>query len=214
MTASTDTGGECRYPTPRMNEQIALRQRLKRARLELSARAQAEAASAASARLLRQTQFQHAKRIAGYFGSKGELVPMPLLEQAALLNKKCYLPVLHPFRHGQLWFCRWKPGDRLVVNHFGIPEPQFSADKHIAARNIDLAIVPLLGFDSECHRIGMGGGYYDRSFAFTRRLKHISKPFLLGFAYEVQRVDKLHSQPWDITLDAIVTERNLFCKKP
>ena len=197
---------------PRMNKQNLLRQHLKRARLELSVRAQAEAASAASARVLVQTQFKKARHIAGYFGSKGELNPMPLLEQAAALNKRCYLPVLHPFRRGQLWFCRWKPGDRLVLNRFGIPEPHFSADKHIAARNIDLVIVPLLGFDEKCHRIGMGGGYYDRSFAFTRRLKHISKPFLLGFAYEAQRVDKLNPQPWDITLDAIVTEQNLFCR--
>jgi 5-formyltetrahydrofolate cyclo-ligase len=195
-----------------MNEQTTLRQRLKHARLAFSARERKEASTAASARVLLQSQFKNARRVAGYFGSKGELDPMPLLEQAALLNKKCYLPVLHPFRRGQLWFCRWQPGDSLVLNRFGIPEPKFDADKHIAARNLDLAIVPLLGFDDECHRIGMGGGYYDRSFAFTRRLKHISKPFLLGFAYEAQRVDKLNPQPWDITLDAIVTEQNLFCK--
>jgi 5-formyltetrahydrofolate cyclo-ligase len=195
-----------------MNEQHALRQHLKRTRLELSARAQAEAAIAATARVTQQPRFLHAKRIAGYFGSKGELNPMPLLEQAAALNKQCYLPVLHPFFSGRLWFCRWQPGDRLVRNRFGIPEPVFHANKQITARNLDLVIVPLLGFDSECHRIGMGGGYYDRSFAFTRRLKHISKPFLLGFAHESQRVEKLHPQPWDITLDAIVTEQNLFCR--
>ena len=196
-----------------MNEQNALRRRLKSARLALSARAQAESAAAATSRVLKLPRFHRAGRVAGYFGSKGELDPVPLLEQAAAMEKQCYLPVLHPFHRGQLWFCRWQPGDRLVLNRFGIPEPVFATDKHIAARNLDLVIVPLLGFDSDCHRIGMGGGYYDRSFAFTRRFEHISKPFLLGFAYESQRVDRLHPQPWDITLDAIVTDQNLFCRK-
>jgi 5-formyltetrahydrofolate cyclo-ligase len=58
--------------------------------------------------------------------------------------------------------------------------------------------------------MGMGGGYYDRSFAFIRRLKHISGPFMLGFAYECQRLDKLNTQPWDIPLHAIVTEQQLY----
>ena len=73
-------------------------------------------------------------------------------------------------------------------------------------------IVPLLGFDDECHRIGMGGGYYDRSFAFVRRLKHVRGPFLLGLAHESQHVAQMHAKPWDITLDAIVTERQLYSR--
>lgn len=199
-------------PTP-MKDQTALRQRLKHARLALSPQAQDRAAAAAMATILKHPQFLHARRIAGYFGSKGELNPMPLIERAAELNKQCYLPILHPFRHGQLWFCRWQPGDRLVLNRFDIPEPLPRSDKLIAARDLDLVIVPLLGFDDECHRIGMGGGYYDRSFAFTRRLKHVSGPFMLGIAHECQRVDKLQTQAWDISLNAIATERKLYCGK-
>lgn len=198
-------------PTPSMNEQFALRQRLKRARLALSARAQEAAAAAAAVRTLRHPRFRRARRIAGYFGSMGELNPVPLMERAVELNKQCYLPVLHPFRKGQLWFCRWQPGERLILNRFDIPEPVVRADRLIAARDLDLVIVPLLGFDAQCHRLGMGGGYYDRSFAFTRRLKHIPGPFMLGFAHESQRVDRLHTQPWDIALHAIVTEQRLYC---
>jgi len=199
-------------PTPSMNEQFALRQRLKRARLALSARAQKKAAAAATARILKHPRFRRARRIAGYFGSKGELNPVPLMQRAAELDKQCYLPVLHPFRKGQLWFCRWRPGERLILNRFDIPEPVVHADRLIAARDLDLVIVPLLGFDAQCHRLGMGGGYYDRSFAFTRRLKHIPGPFMLGFAHESQRVDRLHTQPWDIALHAIVTEQRLYCR--
>ena len=190
-----------------MNDQKALRQHLKNLRLALSAKARAEATAAVTARVVRLPQFRRARRVAGYFGSKGELDAMPLIEQAEAWGKQCFLPVLHPFRHGQLQLYRWRPGDRLLLNRFEIPEPVPCAENLIAARNLDLAIVPLLGFDSDCNRIGMGGGYYDRSFAFTRRFKHLKGPYMLGLAHESQRVDRLRTQTWDITLDAVVTER-------
>ena len=193
-----------------MSNQTALRQELKKARLALTPRMREQAAASASDIILRHPRFRRARRIAGYIGSKGELDPTPLLEQAAAMNKHCYLPVLHPFRHGRLWFCRWSPGDRMTPNRFGIPEPDIRAGGLIATRDLDLVIVPLLGFDKACNRIGMGGGYYDRSFAFTRRLVHISAPFMLGFAHESQRVENLQTQPWDIPLDAIATQRQLY----
>ena len=193
-----------------MTDQQALRQQLKKIRLALSTKERAEAAGAAVQQVLKHPRYRRAKRVAAYFGSKGELCPMALIQHATALRKECYLPVLHPFRAGQLWFCRWRPGDPLTNNRFGIPEPQPDPDKLLAARKLDLVIVPLLGFDSDCHRLGMGGGYYDRSFAFTRRLNYIRHPFLLGFAHESQRVDRLPTQPWDITLNAVVTEHKLY----
>ena len=197
-------------PPRRMNDQIALRQELKKARLALTTRMREEAATAAIDIILRHPRFQRARSISGYIGSKGELDPAPLLELAAAMGKRCYLPVLHPFRHGRLWFCRWHPGDHMTPNRFGIPEPDVRAGGLIAARDLDLVIVPLLGFDEACNRLGMGGGYYDRSFAFARRLRHISAPFMLGFAHEVQRVESLQTQPWDIPLDAVATQRQLY----
>ena len=187
-----------------------LRQHLKRVRLALPAQARAQAEAAALQKISKYPRFIRAHRIAGYFGIRGELDPMPLIERAAAHGKVCYLPVLHPFRNGTLLFCRWHPGDTLIRNRFGIPEPQIRAHDLIAARNLDLVIVPLLGFDDRCHRLGMGGGYYDRSFAFKRFRRHITRPFLLGFAHESQRVDRLQPQPWDITLDAVVTEHRLY----
>ena len=98
----------------------------------------------------------------------------------------------------------------MIRNRFGIPEPDVRGGGLIAARDLDLVIVPLLGFDKACNRIGMGGGYYDRSFAFARRLEHISAPFMLGFAHEAQRVESLQVRPWDIPLDAVATQRRLY----
>ena len=198
-----------------MTDLKQLRVELRRARFALEPEAHKAAQTAALKRIHRYPRFQRARRIAGYFGSKGEIDPMPLLEHAAGMGKRCYLAVLHPFRRGELWFYRWFPGDALATNRFGIPEPKRrGGTRLIPARRLDLVIVPLLGFDNHCHRLGMGGGYYDRSFAFMHRLRHARRPFMLGLAHESQRVDCLVPQPWDIALDAVVTDRCLYsCKR-
>lgn len=193
-----------------MTDLQLLRRQLRRDRLALPPKAQEAARAAALQRVRRHPRFRRARRVAGYFGSNGEIDPMPLLEEAARAGKRCYLPVLHPFKQGRLWFCRWQPGDALRLNRFGILEPVPRRAGLIAARRLDLVIVPLLGFDSDCHRLGMGGGYYDRSFAFLGILTHARRPFMLGLAHESQRVDQLMPQPWDITLDAIATDRHLY----
>ncbi len=199
-------------PSPCMKDQTSLRRQLKQARLALNERTRREADAKAIARIIEHPRFRRSLRVAAYVGSKGEPDPMPALNHAAETNKTCYLPVLHPFRSGQLWFCRWHPGDKLTPNRFGIPEPTVRPGSLIPARNLDLVIVPLLGFDDRCRRIGMGGGYYDRSFAFRRRFKRLIRPFMLGLAYEVQRVDQLDAQPWDVPLDAVVTAQKLYCR--
>ena len=193
-----------------MRDQQGLREQLRHARRSLSVNERTTAERAAVKRILRHPIFRRARRIAGYVGSKGELNPMALLEHAVTLGKTCYLPVLHPFRRGELRFYRWRPGDRLRRNRFDIHEPLPSRRGLIAAHRLDLVVVPLLGFDEDCHRLGMGGGYYDRSFAFLHQRQRARRPFLLGLAHEVQRVDRLPTQPWDIPLDAVVTNRRLY----
>lgn len=193
-----------------MTDKKALRRHLKRVRSTLSAPERAAAGKAAMRLVLRLPQFRRARRIAGFVGTRGELDPMPLLEQADVLHKACYLPVLHPFQAGRLWFCRWRPGDRLLLNRYGIPEPAPGSNRLLPARRLDLIIVPLLGFDAQGHRLGMGGGYYDRSLAFVHRLQSARRPFLLGFAHDAQRVDRLDVQPWDVSLDAVVTNLGLY----
>ena len=92
------------------------------------------------------------------------------------------------FRAGSLWFCRWHPGERLRLNRYGIPEPVPSAGAMIPARWLDVVVVPLLGFDSDCHRLGMGAATTIGSFSFARRHRLASRPYLIGVAHEVQRV--------------------------
>ena len=193
-----------------MTDQQTLRRHLKKARRSLDPGTAAQAQRAALRRLKRLSCFRDARRIAAYVGSNGEIDPMPLLTAAAERGKRAYLPVLHPFRPGRLWFSRWRPGERLLPNRFGIPEPTRRHDQLLPARRLDLVIVPLLAFDADCHRLGMGGGYYDRTFAFLNQRVHIRRPLLIGLAHELQHVDSLDPQPWDVPLDAVVTAQRIY----
>lgn len=188
-------------------DQNALRKYLKQIRSNIGPRERAAANRAANQAIINNLTFRKAKNIAAFIGSKGELDPMPALEAAHKQGKKCYLPVLHPFLHGKLLFARWSPETHLVQNHFGILEPIIKNGHVIKASALDLVVTPLLGFDSNCQRLGMGGGYYDRTFAFRNRRKVWRGPLLYGFAFEAQNTQGLSTNPWDIKLDCIITEK-------
>jgi len=96
----------------------------------------------------------------------------------------------------------------LEPNFYGIPEPR--PIELIDPRTLDLVLTPLVAFDGSGHRIGMGGGYYDRSFAFLRRRRYWRKPHLLGLAYELQKLPAIIPNDWDIPLDAVATEARIY----
>jgi len=189
-----------------------LRRQLRQIRSQLSADSLREASEQLAEQLLEQPAFSNAKRIAAYVGSKGEIDPMPLLQLAHDMGKQCYLPVLHPFLEGRLWFAPWSPQHDMRFNHFNIPEPVFNARECCLPQFLNLILVPLLGFDAQCHRLGMGGGYYDRTLAFRRYRRVWKGPNLYGLAHEQQRVDTIHKQPWDIQLDRIYTGQNVYTR--
>lgn len=188
-----------------MTDPNTLRRQLRKARRNLSKRERADATKAALARIQRLPRYMNARRVALYVGADGELCPLTLADGAGAQGKIICLPVLHPFRAGRLLFCAWKAGERLRKNRFGIPEPIPSAGNVISPRRLDVVITPLLGFDERGHRLGMGGGYYDRTFAFRRRHPRWRRPFMLGLAHDVQKTFQLQSEPWDVPLDAVVT---------
>src|SRR5690606_1709542 len=116
------------------------------------------------------------------------------------------LPLLHA--DGSLRFAPWKPGDALVTNRYGIPEPDIDPDRALSPHGMALVVLPLVGFDADCHRLGMGGGWYDRSFAF--RLSQPAPPWLVGAGFAAQRVDALDRADWDVRLDAVCCEDATF----
>ena len=182
-------------------DRAALRRELRDRRRALPASERIAGAERLAQRLLALPFAPASGYVAGYWAMDGEIA---LHVWQLRLPRECVycLPVLH--EDGQLRFAPWRPGDPLVSNRHGIPEPDLSPDALLDAGQMSLVIAPLVGFDRSCHRLGMGGGWYDRSFAF--RQQQAAPPWLVGAAFEVQRVDALERADWDVALDAVCTE--------
>ena len=142
--------------------------------------------------------------IAFYLANDGEIDPYRFLQRCHKLGKRCYLPVLAPGK--QLRFVRYRPGDRMNRNRFGIPEPR---RRHLRRPTwlLGLVLLPLVGFDRHGARLGMGGGFYDRSLAYQQRQPSLPMPRLVGLAHRCQEVEKIPLESWDIPLSLIVTDR-------
>lgn len=177
-----------------------------RARRSALTRSEARTAALDCAQhLSSSSEFKTARHIAGYVSVDRELDPQPLLQIALEAAKSVYLPRIR--ESNGMEFVAWWTGDPLRGNRFGIPEPSSRDAAVFAAEALDLVLVPLLGFDMKGNRLGFGGGFYDRAFAF-RRTKE-APPFLCGYAYDGQRCDELEAAEWDVALDAIVTPSGL-----
>lgn len=153
--------------------------------------------------------FLRSKRIAFYFANGGEVDTSRLLEKALSLGKECYLPILHPTKQNQMWFGRYEPGNALDKNRYGILEPCPTTSSLISPRDLDLVITPLVAFDDKGNRLGMGGGFYDRTFSFLLEEKR-GKPKLVGLAYEFQHVPEIDTHPNDVPLDIVFTENAIY----
>ena len=188
----------------------ALRRELRERRRALPAPIRIAAAESLADRLLALPSFSTdampaSGHVAGYWAMDGEIGLHAF--QIRLPSSLTYcLPMLHP--DGLLRFAPWKPGDALVTNRHGIPEPAVDPDDALDARQMTLAVLPLVGFDAGCQRIGMGGGWYDRSFAF--RHAQAAPPWLVGAAFDVQRVEAIAAEAWDVRLDAVCSERATY----
>ena len=195
-----------------LDSDIASRAKLRRAlrqqRRDLTRQQQLHAATTLARLLARDALFRRSRHIAFYLANDGELCLMPLLERACIMRKHCYLPVIMPGE--RLRFAPYRPGDPLARNIFGIPEPARAGLTLVDARVLDLVLVPLVAFDLAGNRLGMGGGFYDRTFAYLRHRRHWRKPRLLGIAHELQRVPSLERQWWDVPLDAVATEHRIY----
>jgi len=154
--------------------------------------------------------FLRSARIALYLPMDGEIDPTLLIERARGMNKQYFLPVLNPLTPGRLWFAPYGEDEPLHCNRFNIPEPAIKGKHMVPAWALDLILSPLVAFDAQGNRLGMGGGFYDRTLAFLARRRHWRKPRLLGLAYEFQKVATLHREPWDVPLQGIVTERAFY----
>ena len=150
-------------------------------------------------------------RVAGYWATHGELPLNLVIPPLATRGQQFLLPVIS---RGQLLrFAPWQSGEAVQPNRYGIPEPSAPGEL-LEPFQLDMVLVPLLGFNRRGHRLGHGGGYYDRSFAFLNEQLRPTEPLLVGIAYSFQELPELEDQEWDVPLDFVATERELIDCNP
>jgi 5-formyltetrahydrofolate cyclo-ligase len=186
-----------------------LRRRLRVQRRGLSDTQRRSAARQVARRFPLASSFARQRRIALYLGSDGELDPMPLIQRLIAAGRHCYLPVLNPHRRKPLRFAAYRPGMPMALNRFAIAEPLVPRAQLLPASCLDLIIMPLVGFDENGNRLGMGGGFYDRTLAFLQYRDGWRRPLLFGLAYEFQRIERLRGRSWDVPMDGMVTDAGL-----
>jgi 5-formyltetrahydrofolate cyclo-ligase len=191
-----------------MTSAASIRKKIRKHRQILSQHYRYQSAITASKLLSQLTCFRNARNIAVYLPANGELDPLPVLQKASDMGKTCFLPVLHPMQQ-KLWFAPWQAGDPLGANRFGIPEPKRLHGDLTPPWALDLVLTPLVAFDKHGTRLGMGGGYYDRSFAYLKHRRYFRKPLLIGYGYEFQLVKKLQRNHWDIPIHMAITEQQV-----
>ena len=193
-------------------DQHALRKNMRRQRLVLSPHVQRQAAQAIVCKIRHQPFWIHAKKVGLYLDAFGEVPTHRLIAHCFAMGKSVYLPVVRhkgqPLRWARVSRQQWE-SRRLTRHYFGMHQPH--AQRGVSVRDFDCVVMPLLAVDSTGHRLGMGGGFYDRTLAYTMRLPHKSKrqqrckPYRIGLAYDFQRVTALPTNPWDVGLNALLT---------
>lgn len=181
-----------------------LRSKHRTNRRELSQEVLQEHALKLKARVAALPEYQNARHIAAYIAILGEISVEPVIDAGNAEGKQFYLPIL---RGESMVFAPWNADTPLLKRQFGLLEPDCPESDWIDPAVLDLVLAPLVVFDNCCNRIGQGGGYYDRTFEFTRTT---DKPILIGVAHDNQREPALVPQPWDIPLHKIVTEKKVY----
>lgn len=125
---------------------------------------------------------------------------MPMIQQVWRRNGECYLPVL---ASGALRFLSYAKGNELRENQYGILEPFDTVE--LEPEMLDMVLLPLIAFDRKGSRLGTGGGFYDKTFSFVQD-KPERRPLLVGVGFAMQEAESLPVEPWDVKLDAVVTE--------
>ena len=148
--------------------------------------------------------------VALYLDNDGEVSTSPTISYLQEHKIKTLLPVMHSFNKGYLNFQTYLSTDKtaMVKNHFDILEPKLNAQQTYSLSQIDYIFMPLVAFDKQGNRLGMGGGFYDKTLSKIAELEF--SPKLIGLSHDCQQVDALPYQDWDIPLDLIITPTKII----
>ena len=189
----------------KIKDAATLRREMRETRRALDDKTQQYAATMFAYYFCRSRIYMNSDKIACYLATDGEIAMDAVIERAWRDHKKVYLPVLHPYLN-KLQFARYTPDTILVNNRFGIGEPAIAARKRENPLTMEVVLTPLVAYDDQGNRIGMGGGFYDRSFAALKRRNHWQRPLLIGCAHSCQKVTRIQNQSWDLPVASVFTE--------
>ncbi|EAQ5876274.1 5-formyltetrahydrofolate cyclo-ligase [Salmonella enterica subsp. enterica serovar Schwarzengrund] len=183
-----------------------IRRMIRQRRRALTPEQQRRFGQQAAARMLSFPPVVMAHTVAVFLSFDGELDTQPLIEQLWQAGKRVYLPVLHPFSPGNLLFLHYHPQSALVTNRLKIREPRLDVRDVLPLAKLDVLVTPLVAFDEGGQRLGMGGGFYDRTLQNWQQHKILP----VGYAHDCQLVEKLLVEEWDIPLPAVVTPSKIW----
>ncbi|MBC8949691.1 MULTISPECIES: 5-formyltetrahydrofolate cyclo-ligase [Xenorhabdus] len=184
----------------------SIRKKIRQLRQNLSPEQQLQFAQQAVKQAIAHPKIQQADKVALYLSFDGELDTRPLMQQLWQQNKQVYLPILHPFSRNHLLFLRYCADTPLIRNRFNIEEPQLDIRQVLPISELDVMFIPLVAFDCTGQRLGMGGGFYDRTLAKWQQQNF----YPIGLAHNLQLVEKLPSESWDIPLPEIITPEKVW----
>ncbi len=184
----------------------AIRTTLKQVRANTSAQFRLVSSHQICNKIRALESYRKAKHLALYFAINGEVDLALIWKTAPLHGKFCYFPVVN--EDLTLSFLPATPATAFKTNRFGILEPDVSLEEAAPPEQLDLIIMPMVGFDIQCLRLGMGSGCYDRT------LENKGNVTLFGVAFQFQRIDFINPQPWDVPLDAVITEKAIYWRNP
>jgi len=195
-----------------MNFRVELRKVVRTRRKQLTVLQRQQASELFKQRLMLHDKVKTAKRIALYLTHDGELDAINFIHWCWQQGKEIYLPVLHPFSPGHLLFLRYQQDTPMTKNKYGIVEPALDVTQVCPINQLDILFTPLVAFDDTGARLGMGGGFYDRTLASWYRDKtatamnvNANKLYPIGIAYDCQQVENIPTEVWDIPLPEIIT---------
>ncbi|PLR31258.1 5-formyltetrahydrofolate cyclo-ligase [Chimaeribacter californicus] len=178
-----------------------LRTEVRQRRRALTPQQQQQAAHQAAQQVAGHPRIQAAHSVAIFLSFDGELPTRPTIERLWSLGKRVVLPVLHPFSPGHLLFLDYQPETILSPNRLRIPEPPLDVRHILPLHQLDVILTPLVAFDDSGQRLGMGGGFYDRTLAHWRE----HGPYPIGLAHDCQQVACIPAEQWDVPLPEIIT---------
>lgn len=177
-----------------------LRQQIRKTRANLTALQQQQAEDSITQQALALIEERNAQHIALYISFDGEISTDKLIQILWAQGKQVYLPVLHPFNPNHLLFLRYLPDTPMLKNKFGIWEPKFNVQNVLPLDELDILFTPLVAFDKQGNRLGMGGGFYDRTLQNWQNSSFIP----VGLAHQCQQVEQLPTEAWDVPLHQIL----------